>query len=152
MRSGSRSRHGIAADPAAPASARIAALFRKSPRFQLTAKEDVLLDAQLFSEVEFLMDHRDPRRFGLAHGGKAGGLAIQQDLARGGRLIAREDLHRGRFSGAILADQRMDATGRQRETPCSTSIGPKLRLTPFRARTAVLTARAALSCDERSAA
>ena len=88
-------------------------LVKKGAALQFPAQEDVLFHGQLFGQVEFLVDHRDPPVLGLAHVGEGHGLAVQQNLTGRRRLIARHDLHGRGLARAVFADQRMDPAGAQ---------------------------------------
>ncbi len=72
----------------------------------LAADPDVLGDAHVRHQVEFLVDHRDP---GLLRGQgrfKHNRLAAQADFPGVGLVDAGDDFHQGRLARAVLAHQR----------------------------------------------
>ena len=81
----------------------------------LAPEKDVLFDRQLEREVEFLVDHENAGILGRALIREGYRLAVEQDSAAGGREIAAEDLHHRRLAGAVLADQRVNLAGHERE-------------------------------------
>ena len=87
-------------------------LVRNPEAARLVAEEDVLAHRQVRSERKFLVDDGDaigPRGDRIAGCDRR---AVDQDLAaRIGRIGARENLHQGRFSRAVLAHQRVQFAG-----------------------------------------
>jgi len=72
---------------------------------QLTAEEDVVADTEVRAEVQFLVDDRDPGGQGVVRRRQVQQLPVQFQVARGGLLDAREDLHQRGLAGAVLPEQ-----------------------------------------------
>ena len=79
----------------------------------LAAQEDVGLHAELFGQVELLVDQHDPAGFRRLAGGERDRRACKRQAARGGSLVAGQDLHQGGLAGAVLADQGVHLAGAQ---------------------------------------
>jgi len=62
-------------------------------------------------QLEMLVDHADSRCNRLLWRGEGGGVAIHGNFAAIGLLNAGQDVHQGRFPGAILAQQGMNPAG-----------------------------------------
>ena len=90
------------------AAARIAPRSSTRPAGQLPAEEKVGGDVEAGDEVEFLKDGGDAGRLRGARIGEAGRAALDQHLAAVRLDDAGEDVHQGRFAGAVLAEQRMN--------------------------------------------
>ena len=76
----------------------------------LLAEEDVFADGQFLNERELLKMIADPRVFRITDMPRnCCSLVINEYLAliRARRIDARQHLHQRRFSGTVLADQRM---------------------------------------------
>ena len=78
---------------------------------RLAADVDVGADVEIVEEIELLMDEGDARAHRAANGQRRIGRAIDLDGAAVGRDDAAEDLHQGRFAGAVLADEADDLAG-----------------------------------------
>jgi hypothetical protein len=82
---------------------------------RLAPDEDVLRDREVGHQVELLMDDADPElermlgRHGLV------GLAVEEELARVGRIDPGQELHQRRLARAVLAHDREDLAGAQVE-------------------------------------
>ena len=70
----------------------------------LAAQEEVGLDAQVFRQVEFLVDQHDAPVHGVRHAVQAHRRAVQQQDALVGREEAGHDLHERGLAGPVLAD------------------------------------------------
>ena len=79
------------------------------------AEREVLRDGEVGNQVQLLVDHHDalPLRFGDAV--EAERAALGQDGARVRGQRSAEHLHQRGLAGPVLADQRMDLPGFQRE-------------------------------------
>ena len=75
----------------------------------LAPNPDVLGDRHVRHQVEFLMDHRDPRIEGSEWRRQLHRFAMQSNLSCVWLINAGDDLHQGRFAGAIFAHQRVDS-------------------------------------------
>ena len=75
---------------------------------RLAADEYVFRHRQILHQVQFLMDDGNAQRLRVARVVDLHGLAVEQDLARVHLVDACEHLHHRRFSGAVLAHQRVD--------------------------------------------
>ena len=78
----------------------------------LGAEQHVLQHGERLDQHEVLVDHADPGADGILGAGDAPFLAIDQDGAGIGLVVAVDDVHQGRFAGAVLADDAVDAAGR----------------------------------------
>jgi hypothetical protein len=76
---------------------------------------DVLQHAEVTEQVHLLMHRDDPGRPGGAGVGERHGPAVDAHLPRVGRQQAGQDVEQRTFPGAVLADQGVDAAGRQRQ-------------------------------------
>ena len=65
-------------------------------------------DAQVLSQVEFLMDEHDAGGESIADIIEAHQLAVETNFAGIGRFDAGHDLHQRRFAGAVFADHRQN--------------------------------------------
>ena len=74
-------------------------------------EEDVLLRRKVPGERKFLMDRNDTPRQSLARRPQAPLLPVEEERAPVGLVDAAEDLDQRRFSGAVLAHDRMDLAG-----------------------------------------
>ena len=72
------------------------------------AQQDVLLDAEVRCQVEFLVDHRDPASTRVQRVRRPEGRALEFDVARVRHIGPAENLHQRALAGAIFADQRVD--------------------------------------------
>ena len=79
----------------------------QSPHW-LPPNPDVLCDRHVRHQVEFLMDHRDPRIEGSERRRQLHRFTLQSDLACVGLIDAGNDLHQGRFARTILAHEGVD--------------------------------------------
>ena len=76
------------------------------------ADEDVLGDAQVGEEVELLVDEGDAAAFRLARAGGRVGRAVEVHGSGVGGHHAADDVHQGRFPGAVLPDEAENAAAR----------------------------------------
>src|SRR5207248_2300609 len=76
----------------------------EAPTAGLAAEIDVLEDRHVPGEREVLVDHLDADRMGLTRAHEAHRLAGEDDLALAWLEQPGEDLHQGRFTGAVVAD------------------------------------------------
>ena len=79
-----------------------------APASDLVPEVDVLGDRKIGAEVEFLGDDGDPSRLGSRRPAEGHWLAIEEDGPRRRLVDAGEDLHEGRFPGAVLANEAQD--------------------------------------------
>ena len=79
------------------------------------AEKDVLGHREVVEQHGLLVDGGDAVLEGLVGAGKMDGLAADADLAGVGLVDAGEDLHQRRLAGAVLADQRGDLAGIERQ-------------------------------------
>ena len=77
----------------------------------LGAKHDVLQNGEGFDQHEMLVDHPDPVAEGVLRAGDFDRVAIDQDLAGVGLVIAVDDAHQRRLTGAVLSDDSVDGAG-----------------------------------------
>ena len=82
---------------------------------RLAAKEDVLGRGQFGNQIEFLVDDRDASAFGVLNARETNRRALDPDLAVIVDMHAGEDLHQGRFAGAVLPHKRVDFAAPQVE-------------------------------------
>ena len=76
---------------------------------------DIVEGRQVFDQFEMLMDHTDPLGHGIAWRAENDAFTMDGDFT-GIRLVnPGEDVHQGRFAGAIFPEQGMDLPGRHRE-------------------------------------
>ena len=74
---------------------------------RLDAEHDIFDHTQIRNQVELLIDHPDAEPLGRPWSVDDDGATVERNLAGIGRQRAGENLHEGRFSGAVLTDQRM---------------------------------------------
>ena len=74
------------------------------------AQEDILRDAQVGGQVEFLIDRRDAQGLGILGAPDFNRLPIEEDLALVLGIGAGQDLDQGRLAGPVLAQQGMHLT------------------------------------------
>ena len=74
----------------------------------LRAENDVLRDGEAGNEHEVLVDHGQPGEHGIARVVEADRLAVDADLPLVRVVQPKEDVHQGRFAGAVLAEQGVD--------------------------------------------
>ena len=86
---------------------------QQGPR--LVTEDHVLLDGQIVREHEVLMHHADADRDRITRRLEALLDASDGDRALVRSLLAVEDLHERRLAGAVLAHDRVDRTGGDRE-------------------------------------
>jgi hypothetical protein len=77
-----------------------------TPTGGLTTEHDVLLDAQVGCQGQFLVDHLDPALAGMQRVPWNERPSIQFDGACVGEVRAAQHLHQGALSRPVLADQR----------------------------------------------
>ena len=75
---------------------------------RLPAEKHVLGDRQIGREHDLLMHEHDATALGVDRPLQFDGRAVELQDAAGRRQMAADDLHQGRLSGAVLADDRMD--------------------------------------------
>ena len=73
-------------------------------------KDDVLGRGQVGNQGKFLEHADDPLGLRLARRGKADRAAVDRHGAGGRPHDSGEQLHQGRLAGAVLAEDRMDAS------------------------------------------
>ena len=83
------------------------ALVEHDALHRFTADENILRHAQIFHQVQFLMDDGDAQRLRVARVVNIYALAVEQDFARVHLIYAREHLHQRRFPSAVFAHQRV---------------------------------------------
>jgi hypothetical protein len=71
--------------------------------------------AQRRDERKILEDHADAKRAAIAWRGNRDALAVHQDVAGIGRVVAVQDFGERAFAGAILAEERDDLAGTHAE-------------------------------------
>ena len=81
----------------------------------LNTQIDVLGHRQLRHDAQFLMHHADAVPQRIAGGMEMHRLAVEQHLAIEAGMDAGDDLHQGRFAGAVLADECVDLAAAQGE-------------------------------------
>ena len=81
----------------------------------LMADENVLGDVQIGKQQRFLIDRRDAHALRLGGARDRDRPPCQQDLATVGLMDAGDDLDQRRLAGAVLAQQRVDFAGMERE-------------------------------------
>ena len=74
----------------------------------LGAKDDVFQHGEIIDQHEMLMHHADASGNCVLGGGNGCRPAIDQNFTAIGLIIAVEDAHQGRFTGAIFADNAVD--------------------------------------------
>ena len=79
------------------------------------AEKHVLGDRQIGRDAEFLMDHGDAGRAGIADRSEPDFLSIQRETAREFRMHAGDDFHQRALAGAVFADETVDLAGGKRE-------------------------------------
>ena len=82
---------------------------------RFAAEKNIVGRRQLGDEVEFLVDDRDARAFGVLHAGETNRRSGKPDRAFVFDMHAGEDFHQSRFAGAVLAHQRMHFAAHQVE-------------------------------------
>ena len=78
-------------------------------------QEDVFRDREIVEEHGLLVNGGDAVLEGLVGAGEMDGLAADADFAAIGLVDAGEDLHQRGLAGAVLADQRGDLSGIERQ-------------------------------------
>ena len=81
-----------------------------APRF--ATEQDVLRDGQVIAERQFLVDQRDAGLACLERAGRCIRRAADRHLPGVGTESASDDVHQRALAGAVLADQRVHAPGR----------------------------------------
>ena len=81
----------------------------------LAAQEDVFRDAQVRGQREVLVNGAHALGPGGQRGGGAVGLPVEDHFPGVGGIRPGEDAHQGRLARAVLADERVDAAGMDRE-------------------------------------
>ena len=71
--------------------------------------------AQRRDERKILEDHADAKRAAIAWRGNRDALAVHQDVAGIGRVVAVQDFGERAFAGAVLAEERNDLAGAHTE-------------------------------------
>ena len=71
-------------------------------------ENDVLGHGEAGDEHEVLVDHRQPGEHGIARALEPHRLTVDPDLALVRVVEPEQDVHQGRFAGAVLAQQRVD--------------------------------------------
>ena len=79
------------------------------------ADEDVLGDRQVREEPRLLVDDCDPQRASVRRAGDLHRFTVEPDRPAVGLMDAGEDLDQRALAGAVLADQRVDFTGKEVE-------------------------------------
>ena len=77
-------------------------------RAQLAAHEDVVANAEIRSQAQFLVDDRDAAVARVRGGGKGNEIAVENDLAGCRSHHAGQYLHQRRLARAILSEQGRD--------------------------------------------
>ena len=70
--------------------------------------EDVLRNAEIRKQFEFLKNDPNPGLRGLARGLELHGNSVEQNSAGSRLLRASQNLHQGRLAGSIFANQHID--------------------------------------------
>ena len=88
------------------------------------AGEDILRDRELLEDLDFLGHVGNALGPGLKRGMEGGRLAVEADgpLIAVGRMDAVQDLDKGRFTGAVLAEQRVDLAAANAEVDAAQSL------------------------------
>ncbi len=82
---------------------------------RLAPQEQVARDAQLGDQVDLLVDGADAGQLRVARPGEMGHLTHEPQLARVGLVDARHALDERGLAGTVLADERVDLTGHERQ-------------------------------------
>ena len=90
------------------------ALYQPGAR-QLAAQENVFSDGQIGGKLHLLINEGDTRGQRILWPFDVKRLSVNQDLAAGGGIGPREDLHQGTLSCAVFPHQRVDLTGVYRQ-------------------------------------
>ena len=77
----------------------------------LVSKIDVFADRQVGEQGLLLEHHPDPFSVGVRRAFNARFLTRDEDLPRVGLIDAAQNLHEGRFAGAVLADETNHLSG-----------------------------------------
>src|SRR5262252_7052585 len=85
-------------------------------RRDLPPEKDVLCNAQVRAQVQFLVNDPDAACVGVANGSELNLRAIEVERSAGGLRDARQNLHKRGLAGAVLADKRRDGASRQAES------------------------------------
>ena len=72
------------------------------------AQHDIVDNAHYGHELEMLMDHADAQIDGIAGGVQFDGAAIDKYLTLGGLIQPVDDIHKGRFAGAVFPQESED--------------------------------------------
>lgn len=78
-----------------------------SPPTGLPTQCDVFHDGQIRSQIELLINHRNPRATGVFGVFRTEWLPLEQNLASIGSMHPAEDFHQGTLSSAIFSDEGM---------------------------------------------
>src|SRR6202040_357918 len=81
----------------------------------LRTEHDVFQHGERIDQHKMLMHHADTERDGSAGAADVDGFSVNQDLAAIGLVKAKENAHKRRFAGAILADDASDRARRDAE-------------------------------------
>ena len=79
------------------------------------AEPDVLRDGERVEQREVLEHHRDAERARVVRAADRGRRAVPEEVAGVRRGRAVDDLHERRLARAVLAEDRVDLSGRDRE-------------------------------------
>ena len=90
---------------------------------QLAAEKDVVRHRQVVDHVQFLVDKGDAGGLHLVDGGCRVVLAAEGNASLIGGDDAGENVHQGRFSRAILAQQRVDLALLHRQVDVGQGLG-----------------------------
>ena len=82
-----------------------AAATKEEARPRFATDKNILHHRQVRHQVEFLIDDGNPQHLRMMGILDLDGAPLKVDLALVDAIDAGEDLHEGRFAGAILADQ-----------------------------------------------
>ena len=96
----------------------------------LTIEQNILLGRKAGNQRKLLMHHADTGSQGIKGRRKADGLAIQEDVtavAAGfpNHIHTEEDLHQGRLTGTVFADQAQDLAGFQSKVNVFENLVPE---------------------------
>ena len=82
---------------------------------RIGAEPDILGDRQARRQAQLLLDHRDAASARVGGRKVMDGLAVDDDFAAVRREHAGQQIDEGRLAGAVLTEQRVDATGSKRD-------------------------------------
>ena len=89
---------------------------------RVVAHDHVLRDAEVREQRRLLVDHRDARVARVVRGVEVDRRAVDEHLARVAADHAAEHLHERRLAGAVLAHERPDLAGPQRDVAIAKGV------------------------------